>query len=80
MEIKTILDKLTDRTLSRQLHELEQANIITRTSHKEAPPRVEYALSSKGKALIQVISSLLQWGKKYKDDIPKSTKKERTYW
>lgn len=79
-ELRSILEKPTDSVLSRQLRELEQDNIVLRTSYNEVPPRVEYSLTPKGKAIIPVITAMLEWGEKFKDDIPKSTMGKKTYW
>lgn len=79
-EIMSILQKPTDRVLSRQLRELEQDHIVLRESYNEVPPRVEYSLTEKGKDIIPIIYPLMQWGEKYKKDIPKSTVKKKTYW
>ena len=79
-ELRSILEKPTDSVLSRQLRELEQDNIVLRTSYNEVPPRVEYSLTSKGKAIIPVITAMLEWSEKFKDDIPPSTAGKKTYW
>lgn len=50
-ELRSILEKPTDSVLSRQLRELEQDNIVLRTSYNEVPPRVEYSLTPKEKRL-----------------------------
>lgn len=79
-EIKKSLQKPTDRVLSQQLRELDQDKLITRTSYNEVPPRVEYALTPKGEAMIPIITSMLEWGKEYECDIPTASSKKKTYW
>lgn len=49
------------KVLNRQLKELEADGIITRTAYPEVPPRVEYALSEKGKTLTDIMKSLALW-------------------
>ncbi|WP_183572569.1 winged helix-turn-helix transcriptional regulator [Mucilaginibacter sp. X5P1] len=49
------------KVLNRQLKELEADSIITRTAYPEVPPRVEYALSEKGKTLTDIMKSLALW-------------------
>lgn len=56
---------INPRTLSARLDGLEQAGIIVRTVYPEVPPRVEYALSDKGRDLLPVIKSMITWADKY---------------
>ena len=51
------------KVLARQLKELEADGIIVRKAFPEIPPRVEYALSEKGKTLIGIMESLAMWSK-----------------
>jgi DNA-binding HxlR family transcriptional regulator len=59
--LKTLPD-ISTKILTQQLKELEEDNIISRTSFKEKPPKVEYTLTEYGQTLIPVISSLRKWG------------------
>jgi DNA-binding HxlR family transcriptional regulator len=43
---------VTPKVLTSRLQELGELGIVTRKSHDEIPPRVEYELSPKGKDLI----------------------------
>lgn len=51
------------KVLSRQLKELEADGIIKRKAYGEVPPRVEYALSKKGKTLQGIMESLADWSR-----------------
>lgn len=53
------------RTLSTRLDELEAAGIIIKQSFAEVPPRVEYALTQKGRDLVPVFEQMHAWGKRY---------------
>ncbi|HEY8998904.1 MAG TPA: helix-turn-helix domain-containing protein [Candidatus Saccharimonadales bacterium] len=53
------------RTLSARLNELEAAGIITKECFAEVPPRVEYALTSKGRDLVPIFEQMHAWGKRY---------------
>jgi DNA-binding HxlR family transcriptional regulator len=64
-EMRRRLTGITQRTLTKQLRELEESELITRTVYAEVPPRVEYRLSDKGKSLEKVLRALQQWGEDY---------------
>ncbi len=53
---------LPPRTLSMRLKELEGADLLTRTQYPEVPPRVEYELTERGRALKPVLDALAAWG------------------
>jgi DNA-binding HxlR family transcriptional regulator len=48
--------------LAARLRKLTDHGILTRTQYSEHPPRYEYRLTEKGKALFPVIAALLRWG------------------
>jgi DNA-binding HxlR family transcriptional regulator len=50
--------KVQPKTLTTRLHDLVRAGLLSRTTYNEIPPRVDYALSEKGKALGGIICSL----------------------
>ena len=52
-------------TLSARLKTLEQAGIIARRFYEEHPPRAEYLLTEKGRALGPVLRALRDWGQKH---------------
>lgn len=55
----------TQATLTRQLRELEQDQVIERKVYNVVPPKVEYSLSPLGIEFSHVISSMGQWGNTY---------------
>ncbi|PPD15520.1 MAG: transcriptional regulator [Methylobacterium sp.] len=61
-QIKRELTTITQRTLTKQLRELEEAGLISRTIFPQVPPRVDYALTAEGRSLAPVIESLKAWG------------------
>ena len=61
-EIRRRLPNVTQRMLTNQLRELEADGLITRRVYAEVPPRVEYALSARGRSLAPVIQALKEWG------------------
>lgn len=60
-EIKRLVPQLSDRLLSERLKELEAEGIVERRELRESPPRVEYALTDKGRALEPVVRALKRW-------------------
>ena len=65
-ELKRYLKKISDKTLSTNLKELESAQLIIRTEYPQIPPKVEYSLSDRGKSLMDVLDQLCIWGEKNK--------------
>ena len=53
---------ISPSVLAARLRELEQRGILTRTSYNEIPPRVEYALTEKGRDAIPVVEALGTYG------------------
>jgi DNA-binding HxlR family transcriptional regulator len=51
--------------LADRLKRLEDAGIIISSAYQERPVRYAYVLSEKGKALGEVLLTLVKWGKKY---------------
>ncbi len=66
-ELRRLIPSITQRTLTRQLRELEEDQIIARIVHPEIPPRVEYELTEFGKTLIPILEALYNWGREYID-------------
>jgi DNA-binding HxlR family transcriptional regulator len=56
---------ISPNTLSSRLKRLEAGGIIERRFYEEHPPRAEYLLTDKGRALGPVLRSLQGWGMKY---------------
>jgi len=61
-QLGRIICKITARTLTKQLRELERDGLIRRTVYAQVPPKVEYDLTEKGKSLEPVLIALKQWG------------------
>jgi len=61
-ELKRQIGCVTQRMLTKQLRELEEAGLINRIVYAEVPPRVEYELTKEGKTLKPILNSLKKWG------------------
>jgi len=56
---------ISPNTLSARLKSLESALIVTRRVYEKHPPRMEYALTAKGRELGPVLKALRSWGLKH---------------
>ncbi|WP_027188179.1 winged helix-turn-helix transcriptional regulator [Desulfovibrio cuneatus] len=64
-ELKRLLNGITQKMLTQQLRELEEAGLITRTVYPVVPPKVEYRLAEEGTKLIPALDALCQWSTNY---------------
>ena len=57
---------INTRTLTDRLKALEEEGVLKRTAYEhEMPPRVDYELTKKGRALSHIIHELKEYGKAY---------------
>lgn len=61
-ELKRYLKRISDKTLSTNLKELETDRLIIRTEYPQIPPKVEYSLSDRGRSLMEILDQLCVWG------------------
>lgn len=61
-ELERSLEGISPRTLSLRLRALEEEGIVERHTFPEVPPRVEYALTEKGEALVPLIDDMRKYG------------------
>ena len=54
---------ISPNTLSARLKRLEDAGVVERRFYEQHPPRAEYLLTAKGRALGPVLKALLNWGR-----------------
>lgn len=59
------LSGISPRTLSQRLRVLEEEGVIARTVYPEAPPRVEYQLTSKGRDLAPIVEAMRLYGEQW---------------
>lgn len=64
-ELERSLAGISPRTLSLRLRALEEEGIVERQSYGEVPPRVEYALTEKGLALLPIIDGMRDYGRRW---------------
>jgi DNA-binding HxlR family transcriptional regulator len=64
-ELERSLEGISPRTLSLRLRALEEEGIVARHTYPEVPPRVEYALTEKGTALVPLIEDMRRYGTRW---------------
>jgi DNA-binding HxlR family transcriptional regulator len=64
-EIRESVTEISDRMLAERLRELEAEGVLTRKVFPTTPVRIEYALTTKGRALETAISAIEQWANKW---------------
>ncbi|MDQ0108697.1 DNA-binding HxlR family transcriptional regulator [Chitinophaga terrae (ex Kim and Jung 2007)] len=64
-EIAARIPVISRKVLTDQLKEMELDGLLTRQEFKEIPPRVEYGLTEKGKALLPILKLLQEWETKF---------------
>lgn len=71
-ELERSLEGISPRTLSLRLRALEEEGIVERNTFPEVPPRVEYALTEKGEALVPLIEDMRRYGARWllQDAVP----------
>jgi DNA-binding HxlR family transcriptional regulator len=73
-ELERSLDGISPRTLSLRLRALEEHGVVERNTYPEVPPRVQYALTEKGKALVPLIEDMRSYGREWLFDGARSDK------
>ena len=67
-ELLDALGNVSPKTVSQRLKMLEEIGCVERRAFAEIPPRVEYRLTEKGLALVDVIEAIKQFGERYLSD------------
>lgn len=74
-EIKRCLPGINQRMLTSTLRVLERDGLVTRTVYPEVPPRVDYELTDMGRAMLDTVSSLLDWAQRNVDGIDEARRR-----
>ena len=62
-ELKRSVNGITNMMLTKSLQELEGHGLVNRVQYETIPPKVEYSLTERGKALIPALDAMYAWGK-----------------
>lgn len=63
-EMKKYIGRISYKTLSSALKELEADRLVHREEYPQIPPKVEYSLTDRGKSLIPILDGMCEWGDK----------------
>ena len=78
MQLEHACPGISPRTLSERLDMLERQGVLIRRSYPESPPRVEYELTDKGRALLPIIRAMRKFGHEWLVTEPASGRRAAT--
>lgn len=67
-ELQRKMRNISDKMFTQTVRDLEKDGLITRTIYPVVPPKVEYALTNIGLALIPIIMEIGYWGEEISGD------------
>jgi DNA-binding HxlR family transcriptional regulator len=73
-EICARIGTISQKMLSVTLRTLEADGLVKRTAYPQIPPKVEYALTPRGKSLLPHLHGLARWATEHMGNIRKSRK------
>ncbi|GIM27579.1 transcriptional regulator [Clostridium polyendosporum] len=65
LELQRLLCSVSQKVLTDNLKELEDAELITKIVYPEIPPRVEYSLTPMGIDFTKALRTIEEWSEKY---------------
>ncbi len=72
-ELLEAMSNVSSKTLSQRLKMLEEIGFVQRQAFLEIPPRVEYRLTEKGLALVDIMEAIKQFGQRYLSEVEPPT-------
>ncbi len=78
MQLEHACPGISPRTLSERLDMLELQGVVIRRSYPESPPRVDYELTDKGRALLPIIREMRRFGHAWLIPVPASRRRRAT--
>jgi DNA-binding HxlR family transcriptional regulator len=61
-DLRRAIPGISEKMLGQQLQALAADGLVDRTAYPEIPPRVEYALTERGRTLVPALNALAEWG------------------
>ena len=68
-ELLEAMGNVSPKTVSNRLKMLEEIGFVQRQAYAEIPPRVEYRLTEKGFALVDIMEAIKHFGERYLADV-----------
>ena len=68
-ELKKLIPKVSQKTLTLQLRELEADGLINRQVYAQVPLKVEYSLTEYGEELESTLNMMSEWGRNHVDKV-----------
>lgn len=64
-ELRKLFKDISNRILTKQLREMEQDCVVSRTIIAESRLKVEYSLTEIGRSLLPIVDSIYEWGREH---------------
>ena len=68
-ELKTVLNRITSSTLTKELRYLEDIKMVERKIIQDTPMIVEYRLTAHGMSIKDLIHHIVEWGLKHRNTV-----------
>jgi DNA-binding HxlR family transcriptional regulator len=68
-ELLEAMGNVSPKTVSQRLKMLEEIGFVQRQAFLEIPPRVEYRLTEKGLALVDIMEAIKQFAQRYLSEV-----------
>src|SRR6195256_5780591 len=68
-ELRRSIDGISQRMLTLTLRQLERDGLVSRTVYPTVPLRVDYALTTLGKSVLEPMAALIRWAEEHGTDI-----------
>jgi DNA-binding HxlR family transcriptional regulator len=73
VELQRVLPGISTEQLRSRLNRMVADGLLTRQRYREVPPRVDYELTERSRALVPVIAELARWGYRWSWGHPRPT-------
>ena len=64
-QLQRSVGNISQKVLTSNLRDMEDAGLVARRVYPEVPPRVEYSLTETGQSLRPIIEAMWAWGEQY---------------
>jgi DNA-binding HxlR family transcriptional regulator len=68
-ELRAGADGISEKMLTQTLRSLERDGLVTRHDHGTVPPRVQYALTTLGRTLLEPLAAMCAWNERHGEDV-----------